>query len=298
MGTYQQYSEIVAAYGTRLPPPSSQPERTRIGLPLLYAAIGVALGTFTGMAAALASLQQPGMAMASVHFSFANSHSNSLKLHPIVNAGQQPVIQNHAAAPAVIVPAQPAPMQDHAVASPATQPKVLQASVTPKPAPVQAKPVKLEAAPLKIAAVELTPVKLPAVHHHVLTGKLSFTPPADLAASTAPMPATVTDQSVALNSIPAVAAVPTSISAPISLDSGAKPQVFYSEGDATVANYDVTGDTIETADGRTFVVGSTVSASTATSWDDYRANVHYRCDQNGHCTLTRNGVIALNARLI
>ncbi|HZP05970.1 MAG TPA: hypothetical protein VFB43_13800 [Terracidiphilus sp.] len=298
MGTYQQYSEVVAAYGTRLPPPSSQPERTRIGLPLLYAAIGVALGTFTGMGAALASLQQPGMAMTSVHFSFANSHSNSLKLHPIVNAGQQPVIQNHAAQ-TVVVPAAPAPVQDHAVASPAVQPKVLEASVAAKPAPVQAKPVKMTAAPMQIAAMEPAPVKMAAVHHHVLTGKLSFTPPADLAASTAPAPTTLTvDSSASFNSIPVMASVPAPMSAPISLDSGAKPQVFYSEGDVTVADYNAAGDTIETVDGKTFVVGATVSASTATSWDDYRANVHYRCDQNGHCTLSRNGVIALNARQI
>jgi len=265
---------------------------------LLYAAIGVALGTFTGMGAALASLQQPGMAMTSVHFSFANSHSNSLKLHPIVNAGQQPVIQNHAA-PTVVAPAAPAPVQDHAVATPAIQPKVLDASVAPKPTPVQAKPIKLAAAPLQIAAVETAPVKVPAVHHHVLTGKLSFTPPADLAVATAPTPTTLSaDSSVSLNSIPVMASVSAPVSAPISLDGGAKPQVFYSEGDVTVADYYAAGDTIETVDGKSFVVGATVSASTATSWDDYRANVHYRCDQNGHCTLSRNGVIALNARQI
>lgn len=296
MGTYQQYSEVVAAYGTRLPPPSSQPERTRIGLPLLYAAIGVGLGTFTGMAAALASLQQPGMAMTSVHFSFANSHPNTLKLHPIVNADQQPVIQNHAA-PTVVAPA--APVQDHAAAqvSPAVQPRVLEASVASKPALLETKPLKLEAAPLKLAAVEPAPVKLPAVHHHVLTGTLSFTPPSDLEASTTPAPTILTADASSLSSIPAAAPGPASLTAPVNLDGGAKPQMFYSEGDATVANYDAAGDTIETADGKIFVVGATVSASNAASWDDYRANVHYRCDQNGHCSLTRNGVIALNARL-
>jgi hypothetical protein len=98
-------------------------------------------------------------------------------------------------------------------------------------------------------------------------------------------------------SAPATAApAPASLSA--GLDSGFKPLTFYSEGDATVVNYDASGNTITTDDGRTFEIGSTVSASHAVSWQDYRSNVHYRCDQGGSCSLVRTGVIALNARLM
>jgi hypothetical protein len=325
MATYQQYSEIVAAYGTRLPPPSSQAERPRLGLPLLYAAVGVALGTLTGMAAALVSLQ-PQTAMAATHLSFVSSHASAFRIHPITNAGQTPVIQNHAAAPTASV-AQPAAVQNHDALqavpathpqvleprpvmpaavqnhnalqlAPAVQPQVLEAkSVTP--ATPLAKPSRMEtaavppAATLKIAAAEPVRIKAPAVHAHVLTGKLTLAPASDLGAdASAPN----------LNSLgtSATASIPAPVDAPLNLDGGTKPQVqvFYSEGDISVADYNATRDTIETEDGRTFVIGPTVSVSTATSWDDYRANVHYRCDQNGNCSLSRTGVIALNARMI
>ncbi|MGA2207094.1 MAG: hypothetical protein ABSG10_10235 [Terracidiphilus sp.] len=86
--------------------------------------------------------------------------------------------------------------------------------------------------------------------------------------------------------------------AQMSLDDDAKPSGFYSEGDLTVADYDATVGTIQTDDGRTFALGTTVSASNATPWKDYRSNVHYRCGQDGSCVLVRAGVIASNARLI
>jgi hypothetical protein len=86
--------------------------------------------------------------------------------------------------------------------------------------------------------------------------------------------------------------------AQMSLDDDAKPSGFYSEGDLTVADYDATAGTIQTDDGRTFALGNTVSASNATPWEDYRANVHYRCGQDGSCVLVRAGVIASDARLI
>ena len=73
---------------------------------------------------------------------------------------------------------------------------------------------------------------------------------------------------------------------------------FYSEGDLTVADYNPTAGTIETSDGRTFVLGTTVSATSATSWDDYRSSIHYRCDQGGSCMLMRAGAVAPNAKLI
>jgi hypothetical protein len=86
--------------------------------------------------------------------------------------------------------------------------------------------------------------------------------------------------------------------AQMSLDDDATPSGFYSEGDLTVADYDATVGTIQTDDGRTFTLGTTVCASNATPWEDYRSNVHYRCGQDGSCVLVRAGVIASNARLI
>ncbi|MGB7266200.1 MAG: hypothetical protein WBC92_11860 [Terracidiphilus sp.] len=100
-----------------------------------------------------------------------------------------------------------------------------------------------------------------------------------------------------LASVPVV--LPVAIdSAQMTIAEGAKPSLFYTEGDITVADYDPAGKTIETSDGRTFVIGATVRESNATPWQDYRSDVHYRCDQSGSCTLMRPGAIALNARLI
>ena len=82
------------------------------------------------------------------------------------------------------------------------------------------------------------------------------------------------------------------------LDAAAKPAALYTEGDLTVADFDSTDGTLETSDGRTFVLGTTVAASYATSWDSYRSLVHYRCDQAGSCVLMRAGAVAPNARLI
>ncbi len=73
---------------------------------------------------------------------------------------------------------------------------------------------------------------------------------------------------------------------------------FYVEGDFTVADYDSSEGTIEASDGRTFALGASVRENDAASWDEYRANVHYRCGENGTCTLTRGGTVTLEARLI
>jgi hypothetical protein len=77
-----------------------------------------------------------------------------------------------------------------------------------------------------------------------------------------------------------------------------KSSSFYIEGDLNVVDYDATAGTIETSDGRIFVVGTTIAASNATPWGEYRSNLHYRCSRTGSCALSRAGAIAPNARLI
>jgi hypothetical protein len=83
-----------------------------------------------------------------------------------------------------------------------------------------------------------------------------------------------------------------------SLDDAAKPAVRYVEGDLSVAAYDAMTGTLQTKDGKTFILGTSVAAGNATSWDEYRSGVHYRCDQTGSCILMRAGAVAPNARLI
>jgi len=331
MSTYHQYSEIVAAYGNRMPPPQQQ--TPRLALPFIYAAIGLVLGTFTGTAAGLISLQ-PGVDSVASHLSLASLRGTDFKIHPIANASQTPVIQNHANMQAVH-PAEPAPTVTAATQSPAVTPAVTKtapaetmqdhASASSQPAVQTAHLDKPSAIPGHVdkpvahasqsaAALAAAPAVKPTVN---LAAAVPVPAPLKAVSKVASTVATI-DQAQAVTpsvtkpvilaklTVPAAVPTPAPDAAPptplasytLGMDSGAKPQLFFSEGDATVVSYSAAGDTIQTDDGRTFMVGTTVSVSSAASWDDYRANVHYRCDQNGHCTLTRSGVIALNAKLI
>jgi hypothetical protein len=94
-------------------------------------------------------------------------------------------------------------------------------------------------------------------------------------------------------------AAPTALNPTLSsIDNAAKPASRYIEGDLTIAAYDATTGTVQASDGRTFILGTTVAANNAASWDQYRSGVHYRCDQSGSCLLMRAGAVAPSARLI
>jgi hypothetical protein len=81
------------------------------------------------------------------------------------------------------------------------------------------------------------------------------------------------------------------------LDAAAEQPLFIIEGDVTVADYDASQGLIATYDGRSSVTDRTTGEGNATSWEDYRANIHYRCDRSGNCTLSRAGLIIHNAKL-
>jgi hypothetical protein len=72
---------------------------------------------------------------------------------------------------------------------------------------------------------------------------------------------------------------------------------FVIEGDVTVVDFDASAGTIETHEGKRFVIGTKMAQNNAIPWEDYRSNLHYRCDQAGSCTLMRAGVVVPNARL-
>jgi hypothetical protein len=84
--------------------------------------------------------------------------------------------------------------------------------------------------------------------------------------------------------------VETSQSAPASYG-------FFTEGDATVADFDASTGMIETDQGKTFLIDKSAGDSYAGPWQDYHRNVHYRCDQMGNCTISGAGVVVPNARL-
>ena len=72
---------------------------------------------------------------------------------------------------------------------------------------------------------------------------------------------------------------------------------FIVEGDATMADFDASAGTIETQDGRSFVLTGTSGTNNFLPGQDDVSNIHYRCDQNRNCTLFHAGVKIPNARL-
>ena len=73
---------------------------------------------------------------------------------------------------------------------------------------------------------------------------------------------------------------------------------FYVEGSLRVLDYDESAGTIETSDGRTFLVGSNLSTSTSETWLNSPGSLHYRCGQDGSCVLNRAGMVLTNVRQI
>jgi hypothetical protein len=292
MATLQQYSEVVAAYGYTAPPPE-QPQVNRVGIALLYAAIGVALGTMTGTGVAAVSLQPGGVAgwahrlsVPNLKYAHSAPQSQNLAVAHVNPSSQKAAIPSHVAPEA----------------SASVETKVALAS--PVPTPVKHTSLLARVIPSSVveASVDMAAVHAMTspVHHDVVHANLAVASSVPhqvilrhAASIMKPVAATVK-----LASIRAPAAAPAPSVMPVSLDEEVTPVAYYSEGDATVVDYDATLDTILTNDGRTFVVGATVAMSSASSWSDYRSNVHYRCDQGGKCTITRGGVVALNAKLI
>jgi hypothetical protein len=88
------------------------------------------------------------------------------------------------------------------------------------------------------------------------------------------------------------------ISAPAVPEATAIAPSFMIEGDATVVDFDAASGLIETRDGKDFSIGTETAADDAITWEDYVGHVHYRCDPNGNCTLSRHGVFVPDARLI
>lgn len=81
------------------------------------------------------------------------------------------------------------------------------------------------------------------------------------------------------------------------LDAAAAPSDFIIEGDVSVADYDATQGIITTDEGRNFVLDRTAGAGDATIWQEYHANIHYRCDRAGNCTLMRAGLYVSTTQL-
>jgi hypothetical protein len=286
----QNKAEAAASRAHRSPE-GARSSILRLAVPMLFAAMGISLGTLTGIAFAFATVPV-GAQSASNNPSAGSTASASL-----------PASQNSAvsAADTKVVVSQNSASDANGDAKQVALVEVADHSDAPKhdsePSnAIQAKSVDSQPNPAE--KIDRSPSE-PASPDALVADEIESTrrsAPADqrhskLAAHPDPNPA----QSVLASLSDAT---PAPVVEQFSFSDNSGPSTFSSEGDVTVADYNPTAGTIETSDGRTFALGTTVSSNTASSWEDYRSNVHFRCGQNGSCMLMRHGVIAPNARLI
>ena len=75
------------------------------------------------------------------------------------------------------------------------------------------------------------------------------------------------------------------------------PSVSYGiEGDDELVSFDSSRGIVETSTRRFFVVGKPIAADNSAAWQDIPADVHYKCDLNGMCSLRRRGAAILFAQ--
>jgi hypothetical protein len=73
-------------------------------------------------------------------------------------------------------------------------------------------------------------------------------------------------------------------------------KAFAIEGDDELVAFDSSKGLVET-NAKTFIIVKASGDGNTTKWSDMPANVHYKCDMNAACTLTRSGAVLLYARL-
>ncbi len=239
MATYLPFSDVVAAYGYRQPPPTRQ-RVNLLMLALAYTVMGGALGTVAGA----------GLAEVSMHTSM-----------PTMVFQVAPPVQASSTVDSVVTPsAQTSAVPSMAVTAPASMTKP--------------SPLKLAKATVQVS------------QHHTYAPQLItlLNPDAVTAVSTfVSTSATVTTATPVL---------------PVIAETATQNYRFFSEGDATVADFDASEGRIETYEGRTFVLGATTAATAPDSLQDSGSSVHYRCDQSGSCTLSQAGQIMQNVRMM
>jgi hypothetical protein len=250
MATYLPFSDVVAAYGYRQPPPARQ-RGTVLPLALAYMVMGCALGTVAGT----------GLAMATLH------PGNPTLVFQDAPPVQANAIVDHiaTAAPQLTATAQPAVLTSHAASKPAN---------FTKPSPIKTAKAGIQVTPDQIHA-QRSNEKFKAIAPPVVRAEIATVPnvtPSQVQAGAPQLPAVVS--------------------------TGTVNYKFYSEGDVTVADFNAITGTIESYEGRTFVIGASAAASVASAFQDSGSSVHYRCDQSGNCTLMRAGLVMQNVRLL
>ncbi len=264
MTTRDASSEVDAAHQF----PAAPARITLIAIPLIYAGMGVALGTTAGLA--LAILGAPTEVSAALDNS---TPTVSAATAPATSPVAQPAAAESSPPTAVV---QVADKGDGAAHQPGAD--TARANPAPQPQPQRPHALRTTFVP-RARASSNNPLLRPVRVHKHRKRHITDLMHNDLARAPEAVPEQMDGGQQSFGEAP-------------------KPSGVYTEGDFTVADYDAKGGTIQSSDGRTFVVGITIASSDANSWGDYRSNVHYRCSQTGSCTLSGPGVVAPNARLI
>ena len=267
--------QVAFVSGTRLPASSSFP-LSRLILPILCVSLGVSVGSATGLALAIVNARNQVMATPSDSIQASAAPAANLAM----NAGSAQTAQPVVAASPIVTPTK---LAANTPSNPAVELRPAKLNPTPAYATrAAATPSKVEMA-LNTAPDALKPATFKLEGKEYRAARMIFAPAAKPERHEAAT---------------AQAAVPNLLNpTQWSLDAPSQASL-YTEGDLTVSDYDASTSTIQTSDGKTFVLGTTVAAGNATSWETYRSDVRYRCDQNGSCVLMRPGVVAPNAKLI
>ena len=258
----------------------------RLALPLLYATVGVALGILTGVSVAIVN-PSAGLSwfpIVSAAASLSDSVSQTIGI--TASAPAQQLVHPVAVIRKARIGSSAASRQQLAA------PKLATGATSANRQAIVERLATLHPALSKVRAEvrsQIARIALAKIHRSRLAGGHRVRPARIVMASTAnaappQMMAAVEQLSFRSQAVPS--------------GDEAVPSAVYMEGDFTVASYDASHGTIETNDGRTFAVGMTVVAGSASTWDDSGSNVHYRCNPTGVCTLSGSGIFAPNARLI
>jgi len=75
------------------------------------------------------------------------------------------------------------------------------------------------------------------------------------------------------------------------------PGTFAIEGDDELVGFDQSNGIIQTNARKTFLVAVASIGGNSSAWQQWPANIHYKCDLNASCMLTRRGATVLHAQL-
>ncbi|MGD0629166.1 MAG: hypothetical protein ABR987_07430 [Terracidiphilus sp.] len=75
------------------------------------------------------------------------------------------------------------------------------------------------------------------------------------------------------------------------------PGAFAIEGDDELVGFDASKGVIQTSAKKFFLVSAIAGGETSAKWQDTPSNIHYKCDLNASCTLSRKGAAVLYAKL-